>query len=200
MGGDPNLSDMKATYYPPSIQPAFMGAHPPIKNGYGSLSESANISYFQNYRNENLSKFQMPPYEWGLTKTPYSPRPDIAVGGKSTNWAKMLNMPPSPVTVVNLGRQQEINDFYKLTQLHRDQYKDHTGRLHPYDYFRTADFRYQCPSDPTTRYLKSPQYYVKYKDPAVLPLTLERSFRAPPLPARALTGRFAPSSDISYKR
>lgn len=58
MGGDIQLSDMKATYYPPSIQPGFMGAHPPVKNGYGSLADSAHISYFQNYRNENLSKMQ----------------------------------------------------------------------------------------------------------------------------------------------
>lgn len=49
-------------------------------------------------------------------------------------------------------------------------------------------------------YLKSPQYYVRYKDPAVLPLTLERSYRSPYLPERALAGRFSPSSDISYKR
>lgn len=57
--GDIQLSEMKATYYPPSLQPGFMGAHPPIKNGYGSLYDSGNISYFQNYRNENLSKFQV---------------------------------------------------------------------------------------------------------------------------------------------
>lgn len=60
--GDIQLSDMKATYYPPSVQPAFMGAHPPTKNGYGSLYESGNASYFQNYRNENLSKFQVIKY------------------------------------------------------------------------------------------------------------------------------------------
>lgn len=57
--GTAQLSDMKATYFPPSIQPGFMGAFPPIKNGYGSMYESGNISYFQNYRNENLSKFQV---------------------------------------------------------------------------------------------------------------------------------------------
>lgn len=57
--GTIQLSDMKATYFPPSIQPGFMGAHPPIKNGYGSMYESGNISYFQSYRNENLSKFQV---------------------------------------------------------------------------------------------------------------------------------------------
>lgn len=49
-------------------------------------------------------------------------------------------------------------------------------------------------------YMKFPQYYTKYKDPPVLPLTLDRSYRAPYLPERALTGRYAPSSDSSYKR
>lgn len=59
MKGNANLSTIQATYFPPSIQPVFMGAHPPIKSGYGSFAESGNISYFQDYRNENLAKFQV---------------------------------------------------------------------------------------------------------------------------------------------
>lgn len=58
--GDAKLSDMKSSYHSPTVQPVFMGAHPPIKNGYGSLYESGNLSYFQNYRNENLSRMQVP--------------------------------------------------------------------------------------------------------------------------------------------
>ncbi|KAK5647583.1 hypothetical protein RI129_002475 [Pyrocoelia pectoralis] len=200
MGGDIQLSDMKATYYPPSIQPAFMGAHPPIKNGYGSLAESAHLSYFQNYRNENLCKMQMPPYEWGMMTTPYSPRPDIVAGGKNTNWSRILHNPTQPITFLDVGRQKEIDDFYKLCQMHREQYKDHSGRLHPLNYFNLPDYCYQCPKDLTSAYLKFPQHYVKYKDPPVLPITLERSYRSPSLPQRALTGRYAPSSDNSYKR
>lgn len=57
--GDVALSDMKATYYPPSIQPVYMGAFPPVKNGYGSLYDSSNVNYFQSYRNETLSKMQV---------------------------------------------------------------------------------------------------------------------------------------------
>lgn len=59
MKGDANLSTIKATYFPPSIEPSFMGAHPPVKHGYGSLVDSGNVNYFQNYRNENLAKFQV---------------------------------------------------------------------------------------------------------------------------------------------
>ncbi|KAK4885432.1 hypothetical protein RN001_001703 [Aquatica leii] len=200
MGGDIKLSEMKATYYPPAIQPAFMGAHPPLKNGYGSMSESPHISYFQNYRNENICKMQMPSYEWGIMTTPYTPRPDIAVNGKGTNWDKILSMPKSPVTFLDRGRQQEIDNFYKVCQMHREQYKDHSGTLHPLSYFAPTDYKYQCPQSLTKTYLKFPEYYVKYKDPAVLPLTLERSYRSPSLPARALTGVYNPSSDNKYKR
>lgn len=57
--GDINLSEMKATYYPPKIQPGFMGAHAPIKQGYGSMYGSGNTSYFQNFRNENISRMQV---------------------------------------------------------------------------------------------------------------------------------------------
>lgn len=56
----------------------------------------------------------MPPYEWGMMTTPYSPRPDIAASGRGTNWRKMLNMPRSPVTFLDPGRQQEVDDFYKV--------------------------------------------------------------------------------------
>lgn len=101
--------------------------------------------------------------------------------------------------------------------MHRDQYKDHAGRVHPLIYFKSGEFRFQCPGDPTRylnsnlilnrinntifrTYLKFPETYIKYNDPAVLPITLERSYRSPCLPARALTGRYAPISDISYKR
>ncbi|KAJ8949245.1 hypothetical protein NQ318_022758 [Aromia moschata] len=88
----------------------------------------------------------------------------------------------------------------RACQLHRDQYRDYSGALHALDYFKTADYMYQCPSDPTSKYLKVPEYYVKYKQPTVLPVTLERTLRTPSLPSRALTGVFSPSSDISYKR
>ncbi|CAG9820944.1 unnamed protein product [Phaedon cochleariae] len=50
------------------------------------------------------------------------------------------------------------------------------------------------------RYLKYPDYHVKYKQPIVLPLSLERSLKTPLLPDRALTGVYNPSSDIAYKR
>lgn len=57
----------------------------------------------------------MPPYEWGMMTTPYSPRPDISTAGKPTNWDRMLHMPRSAATMIDLGRQQEVDDFYKVS-------------------------------------------------------------------------------------
>ncbi|KAK9880481.1 hypothetical protein WA026_011726 [Henosepilachna vigintioctopunctata] len=197
--GDINLSDMKATYYPPSIQPGFMGAHVPIKHGYSSLYGSGNISYFQNFRNENISRMQMPSDEWGIMKTPYTPRPDIAVLG-STRANRHLKLPDNNISMGDPQRQREVDDFYIACQFHRDQYMDHSHRLHPLDYFKKAEYLYQCPPNPTSNYLKHPECYVKYKQPYVFPLTLERTLRIPSLPDRALTGTYNVSSDNCYKR
>ncbi|KAJ9584091.1 hypothetical protein L9F63_021563 [Diploptera punctata] len=64
---------------------------------------------------------------------------------------------PLSQTVTDTVRRKEVDNFY-LKQ--RDQYKDHTGRYHPLEFFRNADYKWQCPPDPTRVYLKFPQYYV----------------------------------------
>lgn len=60
----------------------------------------------------------MPPYEWGFMNTPYSPRPDIAINGKGNNWDRTLHMPRTAVSVIDAGRQQEVDDFYKVRLKH----------------------------------------------------------------------------------
>lgn len=59
MKGDANLSTVKATYFPPSAHPEFMGSHPPVKVGIGSLTDKGNVNYFQNFRNENMMRAQV---------------------------------------------------------------------------------------------------------------------------------------------
>ncbi|KAJ3648675.1 hypothetical protein Zmor_020460 [Zophobas morio] len=189
---------MQPTHYPPAITPGFMGVKsPPVNTSYKAMD---SMTYFQNYRNEHLSRMQSLPYAWGDIHIEYSPTADIATLNKASNLDKFIRMPPSKFTMLDLGRQKEIDDFYMACQLHRDQYKDQMGRLHPLDYFKTTDYNYQCAPDPTTTYIHSPHSYVKYKNPIVLPLTMERSYKSPLLPERALTGRYDPSSDIQYKR
>ncbi|XP_050305537.1 protein FAM166C-like [Anthonomus grandis grandis] len=191
--GDVRFSDISASYYPPSLKMGFIGAHPPLKSeGY----DPGRVSYFQNFRNENISKMQMPPQEWGVITSPYTPHPDISIFKKP---CKYNRFPLSEISMLDKARQQEVDDFYMACQLHRDQYKDHTGSLHPLDYFKTSEVTYQCPKDPSSVYFKYPEFYTKYKDPLVMPLTLERSYRAPILPERALTGVYNRTSFIGRK-
>lgn len=58
----------------------------------------------------------MPPYEWGMMSTPYSPRPDISVGQKTTNWSGLLNNSTVQVSMIDNERQQEIDNFYKASE------------------------------------------------------------------------------------
>ncbi|KAL1501023.1 hypothetical protein ABEB36_006428 [Hypothenemus hampei] len=191
--GDVRFKDISASHYPPKLQPAFIGANPPLKtNSY----DPSHLKYFQNFRNDHISRMRMPPQEWGVTTSPYTPHPDVSIFQKP---CKYRTFPQSEISMLDAARQQEIDNFYMACQMHRDQYKDHTGTLHPLDYFKTMDYKYQCPTDPTSVYLKYPERYVRYKDPLVYPLTLERSYRAPLMPERALTGVYNRTSFIGRK-
>lgn len=53
-----------------------------------------------------------------------------------------------------------------------------------------------CKNSDFSAYLKFPERYVKYKDPLVLPLTLERSYNDPMYPDKALTGVYNRNSYV----
>ncbi|KAJ8935428.1 hypothetical protein NQ314_012848 [Rhamnusium bicolor] len=154
--------------YPPRIQTDFMGASAPLKTGHGATGQ---IEYFQEYRNETISRMKVPPYDWGMSHIPYTPHPDVSISVKSLD--KYLKLPQSQFSMLDPARQQEVDDFYLLL-----------GGL----------------NTELNKYMKYPDYHVKYKQPISLPLTLERSLRTPSLPERALTGVYSPGSDRAYKR
>ncbi|XP_015518448.1 ciliary microtubule inner protein 2C-like [Neodiprion pinetum] len=198
--GNRNLSENQATFYPPSLNPAYMGAHPPIKVG-GSSYEGGTVSYFQSYRNETLSRFSMPPYEWGLQSTPYSPRPDLVAAAKVRDYNRSLSVPRNNITTIDAGRMREIDDLYKGVQMHRQQYKDHTGSLHPLSFFKADEYPFQCsPTLVPTYFSKHPETYTEYKRPPVLPLTFERATKTPYMPEFAFPGIYSPGNCIAYKR
>lgn len=53
--------------------------------------------------------------------------------------------------------------FFQACQFHRDQYMDHSHKLHPLDFFKKAEFMYQCPPDPTRWEIKRIVKEYKYK-------------------------------------
>lgn len=57
----------------------------------------------------------MPPYEWGVQSTPYSPRPDLVAAAKVRDYNKSLSVPRNNITTIDAGRMQEVDDLYKVT-------------------------------------------------------------------------------------
>lgn len=50
---------MAAMDFPPPTLHVFMGSYAPINQGFGSLYQTQPTSFFQDYRNETLSKFMV---------------------------------------------------------------------------------------------------------------------------------------------
>ncbi|XP_043278732.1 uncharacterized protein [Venturia canescens] len=115
--GNETKSVTLASYYPATLNPIFMGAHPPTRYDFPYDSSAQRVTYFQNYRNETLSRFVMPPYDWGVQKSPYSPKPDIVAGVKGRNLDRLLAVPFNDIETVDSVRLKEIDDFYKVLVL-----------------------------------------------------------------------------------
>lgn len=91
--------------------------------------------------------------------------------------------------------------FIKAVQAHRDQYKDYTGKLHPLDFFKDSEYKYQCaPSMIPSYFVRYPTSYMKYKVPPILPLTYGRIIETPCKPNLALTGVYDHKTCIKYKK
>ncbi|XP_063540308.1 uncharacterized protein LOC134749324 [Cydia strobilella] len=87
-------------------------------------------------------------------------------------------------------REEEINNFYKACQMHRNYYRGYPKAYHPLSYFSDGEYAYQCPPEMSHVYLSYPSYHVKYKQPAVLNITPGRTSGFPPLPGRSLAPRY----------
>ncbi|CAL7933682.1 unnamed protein product [Xylocopa violacea] len=188
------------TFYPPSLTSVFTDASPVSKSSM-SLYEGGGISYFQNYRNETLSKFSIPLYKWGMQSTPYSPKSDISPTKNRRSINRDLNVLPNDISTIDPIRMREVDDLFKAVQIHRRQYKDRTGGFHALASFKPDYYEYQCAPGMTTSYFaKYPHKYVSSKIPVVLPLTYERRKQTPYIPDLSLSGIYNESSCIAYKR
>ncbi|KAK0161041.1 hypothetical protein PV327_009559 [Microctonus hyperodae] len=106
--------------------------------------------------------------------------------GKIYEYTAPLIPATTRISTINPIRVKEIDDFFIGVQLHRQQYKDRTGLLHPIEYFTKNNNNtnqltasYFCDYETT---------FIKYKIPIVLPTTYERSNRLPSLPERPIYG------------
>ncbi|XP_076225584.1 uncharacterized protein LOC143174739 [Nomia melanderi] len=143
----------------------------------------------------------MPPYTWGMQSIPSSSKSDNVAVNTRRNINRQLKILSNNISTIDASRMKEVDDLFKGVQIHRSQYKDHTGTLHPLSFFKSDEYKYQCAAGMTTSYFsKYPQNYVEYKTPPVLPLTYQRRRQTPYIPHSSLTGVYNQSSCFAYKR
>ncbi|KAL2728500.1 protein FAM166C-like [Vespula squamosa] len=190
------MSNPLFTYYSPILKPCFMGPQLPSKQ---DLEGSDIRSYFKNYRNGTISRIIIPSYSWNGPKRSYTPRPSSIMTFRDR--LRSLTFPQNNISTIDSKLMKEVDDLYIVVQAHRDQYKDHTSKLHALEFFKADKYKYQCASALMPSYLKKyPTSYTKYKLPSVLPLTYERKIETPCIPDLVLSGIYDRSNCIAYKR
>ncbi|KAK2576471.1 hypothetical protein KPH14_005802 [Odynerus spinipes] len=186
------MSKSVADYYSPILNPCCMGPELPKQ-------DTDLKGYFRDYRTKKISRFFMPPYDWGAPRGSYAPRPDTTMTLRSR--LRSLTVPKTNISTIDAARMKEVDDLYMAVQAHRDQTKDYSGKLHPLDFFKTNKYNYQCaPSLISSYFIRYPTSYTKYKVPPVLPLTYERVIETPCRPDLVLTGIYDRTSCIAWKR
>lgn len=140
------------------------------------------------------------PNEWDLMRIPYSARSDRVSAYKKAKWKLASESSTVKLRLIDEARMNEVDSFYKVCQMHRDQYRDHTGTLHPLAYFQHGEYLWMNSPKLTRLYLEYPSSYVQYKQPLVLPKSYQRATPISTLPGRTLVGHYFHGSDNSYNR
>ncbi|KAL1140292.1 hypothetical protein AAG570_000224 [Ranatra chinensis] len=78
---------------------------------------------------------QLPPYDWAISKTAFLPV-DPGPVKKNADWDFLLAQPKVGLRLINKARSEEVHDFYRLCQLHRDWYRDSSGSVYPLAMFK----------------------------------------------------------------
>ena len=66
-------------------------------------------------QNEYQHCVQMPSYEWGLMKTPYSSRSDLVSAYKKANWKCIAESSTVKLRLIDEARMNEVDNFYKVS-------------------------------------------------------------------------------------
>lgn len=56
----------------------------------------------------------MLPYEWGMQKTPYSPRPDIVADTVRRKINRELTVLSNDISTIDNTRMKEVDDLFKV--------------------------------------------------------------------------------------
>jgi len=171
-----------ATYIPPRFMPGYRGYCPTIKFDYGETYGNKTAKYFQDYRSSVLNSSADPYCKGGQFPTVYTHNPDLVISNRTRTQDRWLQAPKYQLSNVNHDRKEELYQFDKLSQKHREHYKDKTGTVNGINFF-------SIPVSAQEQFKKNVPFVIlstKYRDDVNLPF-LQHVARRAPLTTRAVT-------------
>ncbi|XP_069742597.1 ciliary microtubule inner protein 2C isoform X2 [Narcine bancroftii] len=129
------ITNYNATYIPPALMPGYHGHVPTINFTYGDTYGNSTRKYFGDFRMSALNSSQSPYSKGGQFPTIYSYSPSLVIENRMHNRNRWLSAPRWSRYDVDFNREEEIKTFDKLSQQHRENYKDKTGTIPGVNHF-----------------------------------------------------------------
>jgi len=130
------ITTNNATYVPPRFMPQYRGYCPTIKYDYGETYGNATSKYFQDYRSSVLNSSCTNYSPGGSFPTYYTHNPDLVISNRARNHDRWLMSPKYELSNMDHDRNEQLRGLHRLSQTHREQYKDKSGTQKSVDYFK----------------------------------------------------------------
>ncbi|CAM5098156.1 unnamed protein product [Eretmochelys imbricata] len=131
----PAPSQHRAAYLPPALVPGYRGHVPNTVFSFGDTYGNTTLKYFQDFRNAAMETSHCPYSKGGQFPTLFSPDPGLVLGCRARGWDRWLHAPSYSRFNLDFNRSEELKEFYKLSQRHREHYRDKTGTESVVPYF-----------------------------------------------------------------
>ncbi|KAM4771615.1 ciliary microtubule inner protein 2C [Rhinophrynus dorsalis] len=123
------ITHSNATYIPPALLPGYRGHVPTEAFTYGDTYGNTTARYFQDFRSTVLNSSQSPYCKGGQFPTSNSNDPALVLSNRSRGWDRWLYTPTWSRYNVDFNRTEELKQFKKMAEQHRDHYRDKTGTV-----------------------------------------------------------------------
>uniref|UniRef100_A0A8C0QQU1 Ciliary microtubule inner protein 2C n=1 Tax=Chelonoidis abingdonii TaxID=106734 RepID=A0A8C0QQU1_CHEAB len=124
-----------ASASPGSLGAMYRGHVPSTVFSFGDTYGNTTLKYFQDFRNAAMETSSCPYSKGGQFPTLFSPDPGLVLGCRVRGWDRWLHAPSYSRFNLDFNRSEELKEFYKLSQRHREHYRDKTGTEYVVPYF-----------------------------------------------------------------
>ncbi|XP_066272144.1 ciliary microtubule inner protein 2C-like isoform X1 [Branchiostoma lanceolatum] len=129
------ITTHNATYTPPALMPGYKGHCPTIMFRYGDTYGNTTKKWFQDFRSVTLNNSQTQYSNGGSFPTSLANDPALVLGNRSRTRDRWLAAPRVRLYNVHHDGKEWYNNFDKVSQEHREYYKDKTGTSKRVTYF-----------------------------------------------------------------